>query len=176
MLLQILTHTPLWVFFLLAVLLAFGLLQARSRSVKRSVAYLLPAGMIFLSFFSVQSNFGMKLTPIFLWALGLAFFTFLCSKFFPLKGASYDTEEKTFFLPGTWAPLVVIMGIFVTKYAVAVMHGLHVAFVDRPLATALLSLAYGGFSGYFAARALNLIAVSKGPDNWLKPKPLRGAA
>ena len=174
--LQILTHTPPWVFLLFAVLLAFGLLQTRSRSAKRFLAYFLPAGMILLSFFGVQSSFGMKLMPIAFWALGLIFVALVCARSFPLRGVSYDAGRRTFFLPGTWLPLVVMMGIFFTKYAVAVMHGLGVALVDGPVARALLSLAYGGFSGYFAARALNLIAASRAPRDSFKPKPLHGSA
>ena len=91
--LQILSHTPAWVFILFVVLLVFGLLQTRSRSVKRFLAYFFPAGMIILSLAGVQSSFGIKAIPIGLWAMGLAVATFIGYKFFQPKRVTYDVEE-----------------------------------------------------------------------------------
>ena len=48
---QILAHTPIWVYALFFVLLAFGLIQTRTRTVRKMPALLLPAGMTALSLF-----------------------------------------------------------------------------------------------------------------------------
>lgn len=159
--LQILSHTPAWVFILFVVLLVFGLLQTRSRGVKQFLAYLLPTGMIILSLAGVQSSFGIEAMPIGLWAVGLIIVALVGYKFFPLKGVSYDARQRAFFIPGSWLPLVVIMAIFFTKYTVAVMHGLNNSLANDPVFEMALSLSYGCFSGYFASRAVNLVAATR---------------
>jgi hypothetical protein len=174
--LQILAHTPIWVFVLFVVLLVFGLLQTRSRAVKPLLAYFLPAGMIALSLAGVQSSFGIQALPVGSWATGVAMVTFIGVRFFPLKAVTYDSEKKHFLIPGGWLPFFVIMAIFFTKYAVAVMRGLDSPFVDRPAFAMALSLAYGCFSGYFAARAVSLVAAARQPDNPFVPTPRSGAA
>ena len=159
--LQILSHTPVWVFILFVVLLVFGLQQTRSRNVKQFLAYFLPIGMVALSLAGVISSFGIKTIPIGLWVVGLATVTFICYNLFPVKGITYHSEKKYFFMPGSWLPFVVIMTIFFTKYTVAVMHGLNSTLVNNQIFILLLSLAYGCFSGYFASRAVNLVAATK---------------
>lgn len=174
--LQILSHTPAWVFALFAGLLAFGLLQARSRSVKKRLAYALPAGMVALSLSGIQSSFGLNLLPVAAWAAGLALVAFIGYKAFPNKGISFSPENNTFFIPGSWTPLAVIMAIFFTKYLFAVMQGLGAAAASSPTTAVILSWAYGCFSGYFCARAVSLVAAERRPNNSFKPKPLRGSA
>ena len=174
--LQILSHTPPWVFVLFAGLLAFGFMQTRNRSVNRFMAYFLPFGMIALSLTGVQSSFGFRLVPVSLWAAGLAVITFIGYTFFRDTRVVFDPNRNTFYIPGSWTPLVVIMAIFFTKYAVAVMHGFKIDAANSPAFAMALSLAYGCFSGYFASRAANLVAQSKMPDTSLGPKSLRGQA
>src|SRR5690554_5233939 len=140
--LQILSHTPAWVFALFAVLLVFGFMQTRSRHVRPLLAYFLPAGMVVLSLAGVQSSFGMRVVPIGSWAIGIAAIAFLGVRFFPMKGVTYDPASKRFFIPGSWAPFFVIMAIFFTKYAVAVMRAMGVPWAEDPAFAIVLSLAY----------------------------------
>ena len=172
---QIVSQTPTWVFVLFAGLLAFGLLQTRDRTVKKPVAYLLPAAMVVLSLSGVQSGFGLKVIPLAAWLAGLLLATFVARRAFRQSALSFDPQHNRFFIPGSWAPLAVIMGIFFTKYALAVVQSRMGAPVGRE-AAAGLSLLLGAFSGYFVARALALIAVAQRPNSSSKPTPLRGAA
>ena len=163
--LQILSHTPAWVFALFAGLLAFGLLQTRNRSVKKTLAYALPAGMIALSLSGIQSSFGLNWLPTAAWAVGLTLVAFIGHKAFPHKSISFNPENNTFYLPGSWAPLAVIMAIFFTKYLFAVMQGFGAAAASSATTAVILSLAYGCFSGYFCARAMSLVAAQRRPNN-----------
>lgn len=160
--LQILSHTPAWVFALFACLLVFGLMQARSRNVKAVVAYVLPAGMVALSLSGIESSFGFKPAPLAAWAVGLTIIAFTGYKLFPHKGISFNSAKGTFFIPGSWVPLVVIMAIFFTKYAFAVMQGFGLAAARSPATALALSLVYGCLSGYFVARAVNLLVAARG--------------
>lgn len=167
---QIFSHTPTWVFFLFAGLLAFGLRQTRDRTVTKLVAYLLPAAMVMLSLSSVHSGFGLNAIPLAAWLAGLLVVTIVARRNFRRSDLSFDQENKRFFIPGSWIPLAVIMGIFFTKYALAVMQGLTSASVEAGTAAGV-SLLLGGFSGYFCARAVALIAVAQRPKESFKPKP-----
>ncbi len=161
--LQILSRTPAWVFILLGFLLALGLLQTRDRWVKRPIAYVLPVAMVALSLAGVLSSFGLKaLPPIAGWLIGLLVVALAGRAAFLQSFApfvSFDVQKNQFFIPGSWAPLVVIMAIFCTKYALAVAQarGMTVA----PSAAAGLGLFFGACSGYFAARALALRTVAQ---------------
>jgi hypothetical protein len=158
---QILRHTPTWVFVLFAMLLVFGYLQTRSREVRQFMAYCLPLGMVALSLAGVQSSFGFAAGPASAWAVGLAAATWSGYRFFPLHGAVYDARNRAFFIPGSWMPFAVIMAIFFAKYVFAVMRALGVALVDSTAAATILSFAYGCFSGYFFARAVALFVQAQ---------------
>ncbi len=158
---QILSHTPTWVFVLFVVLLAFGFMQTRSRNVNKFLAYLLPGGMVVLSLAGVQSSFGLTPFSVAVWAVGLVLVTFIGYTFFRDTRVSFDPHRNAFYIPGSWVPLIVIMAIFFTKYAVAVMTSLKTDTASSPAFAILLSLAYGGFSGYFSSRAVSLLAQVK---------------
>jgi len=56
MLMQILTHTPRWVFALFAVLVVLGLSQIAGRHATLRRVTLLPVAMLALSFYGVASS------------------------------------------------------------------------------------------------------------------------
>jgi hypothetical protein len=74
---------------------------------------------------------------------------------------SYDASAKTYFIPGSWVPLVVIMAVFFAKCAYAVMNTLNAAVISSTLFVVGVSAIDGVLSGYFAERALNLISLTK---------------
>lgn len=161
MITQILIHTPLWVYGLFVVLVAFGLQQTRSRNVNAVLAYILPFGMIALSLAGINSSFGIKPAPVAMWALGLLLVTVIGFKHFRDDRVTFTRTSRSFFIPGSWAPFCVIMAIFFTKYVYAVIHAFDAEIVTTNTFIAALSLAYGCFSGYFSSRAVNLVFKAK---------------
>lgn len=157
MIVQILANTPPWVFVLFVVLLVFGLMQTRTRTVGKIPALLLPVGMIALSLAGINSSFGLMPVPLASWAIALAMAAFVGHALFRDKRVRYDATEKKFSVPGSWLPLVVIMAIFFAKYVYAVMRAFNAEIISAPLFIVGLSAVYGLLSGYFAARGLNLI-------------------
>lgn len=162
MITQILIHTPLWVYGLFIVLVAFGLQQTRSRNVNAVLAYFLPFGMIALSLAGINSSFGIKPAPIAMWAIGLVIVTVIGFKYFRDDRVTFTRSSRSFFIPGSWIPFFVIMAIFFTKYVFAVMHAFDAEIVTTKAFVAALSLAYGCFSGYFSSRTVNLVSKAKG--------------
>lgn len=154
---QIVTHTPAWVFGLLLGLIILGLQQTRNRQVKLWLAYFLPVGMVILSLVGVTSNFGVQLLSISLWLAGLCVVALIVYQFLPVKNIRYLVEINRFYIPGSWVPLFVIMAIFFTKYIVAVLYALGNPVTTQMAFMPVLCVVYGGFSGYFVARALCLV-------------------
>ncbi len=157
MIVQILSHTPIWVFGLLVALIGFGLMQTRTRTVGKLSAFLLPAGMMAFSLVGINSSFGLKMLPLAAWGVALAFATVVGTTFFRDKRIHWNPSAKKFFIPGSWVPLAVIMAIFFAKYAYAVMKSFNTEIISTPLFIGGLSAAYGLLSGYFSSRAVNLI-------------------
>jgi ribose/xylose/arabinose/galactoside ABC-type transport system permease subunit len=161
MITQILINTPFWVYGLLIALILFGFLQAQSRTVKAVLAYFLPFGMIAFSLEGINSSFGIQPTSIAMWAIGLLLIASIGSKYFRDDRVTFNRSTRTFFIPGSWAPLFVIMAIFLTKYVFGVMKALDAEILNNPAFVATLSFAYGCFSGYFSSRAVNLMIKAK---------------
>ncbi|MFO1327673.1 MAG: DUF6622 family protein [Rubrivivax sp.] len=161
MILHILANTPIWVFALFVVLFAFGLLQTRTRRVRRWPALGLPAGMVALSLAGIQSSFGFTPLPLATWATALAIAAALGHLWFRDPGVAYDAGAQTFVVPGQWMPLAVIMAIFFAKYVHAVMRAFHAPVLSTTPFVVALSAVYGLLSGYFVAKALNLLRLAR---------------
>ena len=161
MIVQILTHTPIWVYPLFLLLLVFGFIQTRTRNVRRIPALLLPAGMSALSLAGIISSFGLTTIPLAAWGTALTMATVVGYTFFRDTRIHSNATDGTFFIPGSWGPLVVMMVIFLTKYVYAVMHAYNAEVIATPIFIGALSAVYGLLSGYFSSRAVNLIKLAQ---------------
>jgi hypothetical protein len=156
LLLQILTHTPPWVFGLFFGLLYLGFLQSRARVVSRPRLAILPAAMLCLSFLGTLSSFGPGAVALVAWATGLLTAVGIGLVLSPPRGVAYSPGSKRYSVPGSWLPLALMMGIFFTKYAVAVARVVAPHGFDSPATVAAICAVYGLFSGIFLARALRV--------------------
>jgi hypothetical protein len=156
MLIQILTHTPRWVFVLFAALLFLGLSQLAGRRAGLRRVLLLPLAMGGLSLYGTLSAFAQQPWVLLGWlaALGLACAAVM-SRPVP-AGSAYDPASRSFALPGSAWPLLLMMGIFFTKYAVGVALALVPALaLDTGFGWAIAAT-YGALSGVFLGRAARL--------------------
>jgi len=117
MLLQIVQHTPLWVWGLLAVLVALGLSQVRTREVSMVRMTILPLVLLALSFSGVVSTFAHATIAILAWAVGVTAAIALGRPFMKVRGASWSSETGLLHVPGSWLPLALIVILFLIKYA-----------------------------------------------------------
>jgi hypothetical protein len=161
MVLQILSHTPPWVFGLFFILLALGIYQRNDRIVSRTSVTILPSLMIVLSLYGVVSAFGMGALPLAAWLLGVILAGLRSLRPCILKGGSYTTETKSFSVPGSWVPLWLMMAIFCTKYAVGVILARRLPIAVEPVFGGSISLVYGLFGGAFFARAVSIMRTGK---------------
>ena len=159
MIAQILINTPLWVWGLLAALLALGFSQARSRTAGVARITLLPLGLGAFSLYGTVSAFGATPTVIGSWLAATTLLLLVVTQMPVPTGTRYDSARRQFQLPGSWVPMALIMGIFLTKYVV----GVSLVMQPELKANANFSLAigtlYGVYSGIFAGRTVRLIRL-----------------
>ncbi|HVR49203.1 MAG TPA: DUF6622 family protein [Pseudorhodoferax sp.] len=161
--LQILSHTPVWVFALFALLAWLGARQLRASSTHLFRATAVPLAMVALAIYGVAGAFGgagAGGSALAGWALGAAAALALVARL-PLHPAvRYDAASRRFLLPGSPWPLALMMGIFATKYTVGVLLAMHPALAQQGGFATGIGTLYGLFSGIFAGRALRLCRLA----------------
>lgn len=156
MLIEIVRHTPSWVWLLLAVLLWRGYGMTRPQQVTQTRAAMLPALFTALSLSGVISTFGAQPGALLCWAGGLVLSAYEVQRHGAPKGAVYLAQSRRYALPGSWVPLLLIVLIFVVKYGVGIQLALHGELRQVELFLLAVSTAYGALSGMFLGRALRL--------------------
>jgi len=164
MLMQILLHTPKWVFGLFAMLLWLGARQLTATSLGMARMTLMPVVMGGLSIFGVASAFGDSLVSLLAWAaMAFASIAVVLQRGLP-AGTRYDAAARRFHVAGTAVPLMLMMGIFFTKYVVGVLMALHPEYGHLALFSIGISALYGTFTGIFVGRALRLWRLAMRTD------------
>lgn len=156
MLLEIVRHTPSWVWLLLAALLWRGYGMTRPQQVTHSRMAMLPVLFTALSFGGVISTFGAQPGALLCWAGGLFLSGYEVQRRGAPKGAAYLAQSRRYALPGSWVPLLLIVLIFAVKYGVGIQLALHGELRQVELFVLAVSTAYGALSGVFLGRALRL--------------------
>ena len=153
---QILQHTPTWVFGVFALLLALGsrqLLPSRAGLVRLTVVAVAMAGW---SAYGLVGAFGSTPAIWGIWAVAAgAMLTWTLQRPLP-AGVHFDRARMAFSLPGSAAPLALMMGIFFTKYAVGVQLALHPQLAHRAGFAVAVSMLFGAFAGLFLGRTVRL--------------------
>lgn len=158
---DIILFTPKWVFGLLGILIAFGLLQTRTRSVKIQVALILPVTMLILSLSGVVHYLGWQITTLLYWALAVGVATYICLKLMGNQIAHLDSESRKLIIQGSWIPLLVILGIFITRYALGVATAMQLSIIHSDLFPIAVSILLGTWSGFFAARGAVFLRAAR---------------
>lgn len=156
----VLRGTPLWVWGLLAGLLALGISQLRDRTASLARVSLLPLAMTLFSVSGTASALGgspHRAMALAAWliAAALAFAVALLARG---RGAAaqYDPARRLFLLPGSVVPLLLIVGIFLVKYVVGVDLAMAPQLVQEAPYVLTVAALYGAFTGVFVGRASRL--------------------
>lgn len=156
MLLQILAHTPRWVFAVFALLLWFGGRQLLAGRMSLARVTLMPVAMTGLSVYGVLSAFGDAPMPLAGWAAAAVVAAAIVLQRALPAGTRYSADTRSFHVAGSAVPLLLMMGIFFTKYVVGVQIAMHPGLAHQPDFALTVGTLYGAFSGIFVARALRL--------------------
>ena len=167
MIVDILRHTPVWVFGILAALVVLGIQRMRTRDITIRQLVALPAAMALLSAFGLWQSFGPSAAAAGGWLVAIAAAS-LIGRALPVQDrVQYSPAKRRIRVPGSWVPLVLMMTIFFLRYVAAVSLAMHPTLRTDALFGAAIGVAYGLSSGIFAARALRTwnSAFRRGPSS-----------
>jgi hypothetical protein len=156
-LLEIIRHTPPWVFGILVVLIVLGVQQLRDRHVSRGRLLILPLAMAALSLTGLIQGFGWNPVAFVSWAAGIA--VAVAINEFVLRapgGVRTAATGGPYLVKGSWTPMILMLAIFITRYVFAVMLALH---PERRADIAFIAASAGSLgvlSGIFTARAARI--------------------
>jgi hypothetical protein len=156
MLHEILANTPRWVWGLLLALLWLGLSQTINRTASLRRITLLPLTMTGLSLYGAVTTFGLYPQVLLVWLLAGALVIALVLQLALPAATRYDAATGRFNLPGSWVPLLLILGIFLTKYLVGAVSAMQPALAHDTSFSLFFGALYGAFAGVFLARAARL--------------------
>jgi hypothetical protein len=156
----IITHTPLWIWALLAGLLVLGWSQTKQRQASLIRITIMPLVMIGLSLYGTISVFGSASIIVVTWLLSVLLSLSIFMSVSDKSGIHYDQAKHQFTLPGSWIPMVLILSIFITKYIVGFMTAMQPNLTQQLNFTLACTVIYGLFSGVFLARAAILWRIA----------------
>lgn len=151
MLQQILTHTPAYVWAILAFLVYRGVIASTDREVASNKLFIIPAVMLALSLQDLSAKFGFSGASMAAWAGGAALGVGLAWKLGAARAVA-GTRAGTVMLRGSWLPLGLMMAVFSTKYVTAVLFALHPQARRDVLLVVLVSALFGVLNGVFLGR------------------------
>lgn len=159
MLQQIVSHTPIYVWFILAFLISRGVAASTDRDVTMRHLVIIPAVMLVLSWLDINNKFGVGGLVAAGWAMGALIGAGLVWRNFDSGSIAYDPASGAISLRGSWLPLALMMAIFCTKYAVAVLVAMLPAARENSLFVAAVCIVFGMFNGAFLGRLACQLAV-----------------
>ncbi len=158
--LSVVTHTPLWVWGLLAALVALGLSQSRDHVLTAPRLLLQPLGMGAFAFSGATQAFGWHagVQPPWLLGVGLGFGL---NHWLRLPRRMQALPDGRFAIGGSWTPLALILGVFMLRYVAAASMAVVPQLASQSLFAALASALYGLPIGVLAARAARVLCLPR---------------
>ena len=155
----ILHETPIYVWLLLAALLALGYSRSRARTVARSRLLMLPGVLLALGLYKLAPVFVAVPLAALAWAAGLLAFVQL-GRSLPLPaGATWHAAQRQFAVPGSWMPLALIGANYSLHYGYGVALALHPAWQRDAAVLLPMAALYGAINGLLLGRTLGLFTL-----------------
>ena len=157
MILNILTNTPFYVYWIFFSLLFVGISQIKTREVGLKRALIIPIILVPLSILGLLLDFGITLLSLVLWSVGILLSIFLNILVKKKKEILYFKETNTFKISGSYVPLIMMMLLFFVKYIVGAVTAMNLEILHTSIFISVFSLLYGIFSGTYLLRFFVLI-------------------
>ncbi len=155
---QIVSHTPVYVWALLAFLVYRGVAATEDREVSLVKLFIIPVVMLAISLAGMN---GHGLLGAGVWAVWMAgMLAAVLVTWTAGKGEIVvNRGAGTVLQPGSWTPLLLMIAIFVTKYTVAVVSAMHPEMQGQMLFVVVTNGLFGVFNGVFVGRLLRCVAA-----------------
>lgn len=165
---QIISHTPVTVWALLAFLIYRGWLASQDREASLFKVALIPLVMLGLTVTGISTTGPLGDGVWLLWGVGAAASAAAIWKI-STREIVVNRAAGTIVQRGSWMPLALMIAIFATKYTVAVISAMHPELQHSLSFVIAISLLYGVFNGLFLGRLARYAAA------WLR-QPVAVAA
>ena len=154
MLNQLLTHTPVYVWIILAILVWRGLVERREREVAPRRLVVVPLLMLALALSDIVARFEGASLALPAWALSCAGAALAVRRFgrSRVAGTGVSQLAHRVRLRGSVTPLLLMMAIFAVKYALAVALALRPGALREPAFALAVCACLGVFNGVFLGR------------------------
>ncbi|NQY34171.1 MAG: hypothetical protein HRT37_04200 [Alteromonadaceae bacterium] len=156
MFIEIIKHTPIWVFVLFVFLFMLGYKQTKTRIINVNVSLILPVVMIGLSAHGILANFTAPLMGIGFWLVGIGLSLWFFSR---AKQAGFENNNGLVQVAGSWAPMFVIMMIFIIKYALGVASALQLTYIENVKFIMVVSFLFGFLNALSISRAWQIFTA-----------------
>ena len=157
--LDILTHTPVSVWAVLAGLVLLGLRQTKTQTMSAARVWIIPIVVGGASLAGALRGFagaGELLTGA-CWLVGAAL-GFASNRSLDLPRRVSANADGSFTIGGSIAPLLLFVGVFMVRYVVNVALAIAPSLSGNPGAAAAAAIAYGLTAGLLAARSRKIWA------------------
>lgn len=153
----VIRNTPPWVGGLALGLAILGASQWKDRQASLARVSLTPLAMTGFSIWGTLSALGgSALLPQALGAWMTAAVAVFALVFRLPSPARYDAASRTYAIPGSGVPLLLMLGIFLVKYVVGVDLVMAPQLMQEPSYALTVASLYGAFTGLFVGRAARL--------------------
>lgn len=158
MIAQILSHTPVYVWALLAFLLYRGYLASQDRELTLLKLAIIPGVMLVLAVSSVNTHGVLGEAVWAAWAAGVAIAVALVWKLSKAE-VIVNRAAGTVFQRGSWTSMLLMIAIFITKYTVGVLSVMRPELMHGLAASLCVTTLYGLFNGIFIGRLSRTVAA-----------------
>lgn len=155
--LQIFVHTPAYVWAILAALIVLGVLAMREREIAVRRLAILPLAMLALSLNDISNKFGLGMLSPGAWMAGCVVTSMLMARHARSRIAPSATPGRVL-VGGSAAPLAIMMAVFCTKYATAVMLAVRPELAGAVGTTVAVCTVSGAFNGVLLGRMIRDLA------------------
>lgn len=156
---QIILRTPVWVWAILAFLVYRGIAASNDREIRFKKIFIIPVVMLALSIQGIVTSFGIQLAPALVWLASIVAASLLTRRMFNRDSITADPQRGTIFQQGSWIPMMLMMGIFFTKYMVAILLALQPGHRESGLFVGCVCVLYGLFNGVFIGKTLGMATI-----------------
>jgi hypothetical protein len=148
---RFLTHTPLYVWAILALLVYRGLVALRDRELHVRSLFIIPLVMLALSIHDIGAKFGLRGFAPALWTLGALAASLLAWAVGDPR-VSQGSAPGRVRVAGSRLPLAMMMAVFATKYAASAALAVLPQLAEDALFVTAVCVAYGACNGCFLGR------------------------
>ena len=158
-LLDILAHIPLFVWGILAAIVAMGVRMSRPMTMSTKRVVILPLVWLAFGIWGVNSASGLLSVAGLAWAAGIASGVAVIRAIGWPGQVSFDAAADRFQVRGSWVPLGLMLSIFVLKAYAAMTLAMHAGVAHQMGFIAGTSIAFGFLSGCFLGRSINILSA-----------------